>query len=71
MDTEPLAGMAMPLDVEPVAADPVDAGKGCIELFAKVLGETRAVALQEAISATMPFPLNVDGVIEGGPGDDW
>ena len=24
MDPEPLAGVAMPLDIEPVAADPVD-----------------------------------------------
>ena len=70
MDAEPLAGMAVPLDVEPVAADPVDTGEGRIELFAKVFGEARSVALQEAIFSSVPFPLNVDWVIEGGRGDD-
>ena len=34
MKGEPLAGVAMPLEVEAVAADPVKAGKGCVELFA-------------------------------------
>jgi len=70
MDAEPLAGMAMPLDVEPVVADPVDTDEGCIELFAKVLSEARSVALQEAIFASVPFSLNVDRVIIGGRGDD-
>ena len=39
MDAEPLAGVTMPLDIEPVATDPVDTGEGCIEFFAKVFGE--------------------------------
>lgn len=45
MDSEPLTGVAMPLDIEPVAADPVDAGEGSIEFFAKVFGEAGSVTL--------------------------
>ena len=70
MDAEPLTGMAMPLDVEPVAVDPVDTGEGRIELFAKVFGKAGSVALQEAIFASVPFPLNIDRIIVGGLGDD-
>ena len=70
MDAEPLTGMAMPLDVEPVAADPVYTGEGRIELFAKIFGKTRSVALQKAVFASVPFPLNIDRVIVGGRSDD-
>ena len=64
MDAEPLAGVAMPLDIEPVAADPVDPGEGSIKFFAEVFGEARAVTLQEAVFASVPFALNIDRVIE-------
>jgi len=53
MDAEPLAGMAMPLNIEPVATDPVDPGEGRIEFFAKVFGESRSVTLQEAVFASV------------------
>ena len=45
MDAEPLAGVAMPPDIEPVVADPVDTGEGSIEFFAKVFGEAGPVTL--------------------------
>jgi hypothetical protein len=44
METEPFSGVAMPLDVEAVAAYPVEAGEGCIELFAEVIREAGAIA---------------------------
>jgi len=70
VDAEPLAGMAMPLDIERVTADPVDANEGCIELLTEVLRKARAVALQEAIFVAVPFSLDVDGIIERGLHDD-
>ena len=70
MDAEPLAGMAMPLDIEPAAADPVDAGEGSVEFFTEVFGEARSVTLQEAVFASVPFALNIDRVIELGWGND-
>jgi hypothetical protein len=34
MQAEPFSGMAVPLKVEAIAVDPVEAGKGRVELFA-------------------------------------
>jgi hypothetical protein len=45
MQAEPRAGVTVPLDVEPVATDPVEAGEGSVELFAEVLREAGALAL--------------------------
>ena len=39
MEAEPFAGVTVPLDVEPVAADPVETGEGSVELFAEVVRE--------------------------------
>lgn len=55
MQTEPFSGVAMPLEVEAIAADPVEAGAGGVELFAEILWEAGAVALNEAILGAMPF----------------
>jgi hypothetical protein len=35
----PSSGMPMPLDIEAIAANPVQADEGTIELLTKVLGE--------------------------------
>ncbi len=35
MQAEPFSGVPVPLDVEAVAADPVEAGEGGVELFAE------------------------------------
>jgi hypothetical protein len=40
MQAEPFSGVAMPLEVEAVAADPVETGEGRVKLFA----EKRSVA---------------------------
>ena len=56
MQAEPFSGMTVPLDVEAVAADPVEAGEGGVELFAEILREAGAVALNEAIWCRATFP---------------
>ena len=64
MQAEPFSGMAVPLEVEAVAADPVEAGEGGIELFAEILRESGAVALNEAILGAVPFAEDIDGIVE-------
>ena len=66
IESQPLSGVAMPLDVEAVAADPVEAGEGRIELFAEIVREAGAVALDEAILSAAPFAEDIDGVVELG-----
>jgi hypothetical protein len=39
MQAEPFAGVTVPLDVEPVAADPVETCEGSVELFAEARRE--------------------------------
>lgn len=70
MDEEPLACMPVPLDIEPVWSDPVDACEGGIELFTEVFGEAGSIALKEPVFLTVPFALNVDRVVELAWGDD-
>ena len=64
METEPFSGVAMPLDVEAVAAYPVEAGEGCIELFAEVIREAGAIALDKSIFGAVPFAEDIDGIVE-------
>ena len=64
MEAEPFAGVTMPLYVEAVAADPVEPGERRIELFAEIVWEAGAVALDEAIFRPVPFAENVDGIVE-------
>src|SRR5215475_4376887 len=69
MQAEPFPGVTMPLDVEAVAADPVEASEWGVELFAAILRETRAVALNEAILGAVPLSLDIDGIVELGRPD--
>src|SRR5215470_304636 len=69
MQAEPFSGVAVPLNVEAVAADPVEASKWCVELFAQILRVARAVALNEAILGAVPLSLDIDGIIEFGRPD--
>jgi len=55
MQAEPFSGVTVPLDVEAVVADPVEAAEGSVELFAEILREAGAVALNEAILAAVPL----------------
>ena len=64
MQAEPFSGVTVPLDVEAVAADPVEASEGGVELLTEILGEARAVALNEAILGAVPLSLDIDGIVE-------
>lgn len=64
MQAEPFSGVTVPLDVEAVAADPVETGEGGVELLAEVLWEAGAVALNEAVFGAVPLSQDIDGVIE-------
>ena len=64
MQAEPFSGMAVPLKVEAIAVDPVEAGKGRVELFASILRKARAVALNETILGAVPLAEYIDGIIE-------
>jgi hypothetical protein len=71
VNAEPRSGVAVPLNVEPILADPVEAGEGCVELLIEVFGETRAVALDETIFGAMPLAEDVDRVVERRRPDSW
>ena len=64
VQAEPFFGMAMPLDVEAVAADPVEAGEWGIELLAEIVWEAGAVALDESILRAVPFAADIDRIVE-------
>lgn len=64
MEAKPFAGVTVPLDVEAIAADPVEAGERGVELFAEILREARAVTLNEAIFSAVPFSQYIDGIVE-------
>jgi len=56
--------MAVPLQVEAVGGDPVEAGEGSVELFADIFGEAGAIAPDEAILGAVPLAEDIDGIIE-------
>ncbi len=64
VQAEPFACVTMPVDIEAIAGDPVQACEGSVELFASVLWEAGTVALNKAIPGAMPFAENVDGIVE-------
>src|SRR4029077_12548681 len=64
MQAEPFSGVAVPLEVEAITADPVEAGEGRVKLFAGILRETGAVALNEAILGAVPLAEDIDGIVE-------
>src|ERR1700676_5632207 len=64
MQAEPFSGVAMPLEVEAVSADPVEAGEGRVKLCAEILREAGAVALNEAILGAVPLAEDIDRIVE-------
>ena len=56
--------MTVPLDVEVIAVDPVEAGERSVELFTEILREAGAVALNEAILGAVPLSQDIDGIVE-------
>ena len=69
MEAEPFSGVTVPLDVEAIVADPIEASERGIELLAEILWKARAVALNEAIFGAVPLAQDIDWVIELGPPD--
>ena len=57
-------GMSMPLDIEAVAAYPVQASERGVEFFAQSVWLTGSIALDEPIAVSMPFAEDIDWVIE-------
>ena len=64
IQAEPFPGVAVPPEIEAVPADPVEPGEGGVELFAEILREAGAVALNEPILGAVPFAENIDGIVE-------
>jgi len=64
MPAEPLSSVPVPLDIEAIAADPVEASEGGVKLFAEILREAGAVALNEAVFGAVPLSQDIDGVVE-------
>jgi len=70
MQSEPFAGVPMPLKVEASGADPVQTCEWRIKLVAEGLGKAGPIALNEAIACSVPFAADVDLVVELGRADD-
>src|ERR1700682_3343946 len=64
MEAEPSSGVSMPLEIEAVAAYPVQASKRSVEFFAQGLRLTGSIALDEPIAVSMPFAADIDWVVE-------
>ncbi len=57
MQAEPFSGVTVPLDVEAVAADAVEAGEGGVELFTGDSDRTRAEVAQAESDVRVPSLL--------------
>src|ERR1700757_4577835 len=64
MEAEPSSRMSMPLEIEAVAANPVQASEWRVEFFAEVLWLTGSITLDEPIAGSMPFAEDIDWVVE-------
>jgi hypothetical protein len=56
----------MPLDIEVIPANPVQADEWTVELLTKVVGESGAVTLDKAVSCAMPLAENIDWIVKFG-----
>src|SRR3979490_107753 len=64
MEAEPSSRVSTPLEIEAVAAYPVQASERSVELFAQGLRLTGSIALDEPIAVSMPFAYDIDWVVE-------
>ena len=64
MEAEPSSRVSMPLEIESVAANPVQASERRVKFFAQGLWLTGSIALDEPIAVSMPFAEDVDWVVE-------
>src|SRR5216684_6730118 len=63
MEAEPSSRVSMPLDIEAVAAYPVQSSERSVEFFAQGLRLTGSIALDEPIAVSMPFAEDIDWVV--------
>ena len=54
----------MPLDIEAVAAYPVEASERSVEFFGQGLPLIGSIALDEPIAVSVPFAEDIDGIVE-------
>ncbi len=64
MEAEPSSRVSMPLEIESVAANPVQASERRVKFFAYGLWLTGSIALDEPIAVSMPFAEDIDWVVE-------
>ena len=64
MKAEPSSRVSMPLDIEAVAAYPVQASERSVEFFGRGLWLIGSKALDEPIAVSMPFAEDIDWVVE-------
>jgi hypothetical protein len=64
METEPSPRVSMPLDIEAVAAYPVDASERSVEFFGQSLWLIGSIALDEPIAVSVPFAEDIDRIVE-------
>ena len=64
MEAEPGSRMSMPLEIEAIAANPVQTSERRVEFFSQSLWLTGSIALDEPIAVSMPFAEDNDRVVE-------
>ena len=64
MEAKPFSGVTVPLDVEAIAADPIEASEWGVELFAEIPRKAGAVALNEPIFGAVPLSQDIDRVVK-------
>ena len=64
MEAEPSSRVSMPLEIEAVAAHPVQASERSVEFFAQGLRLAGPIALDEPIAVSVPFAADIDWVVE-------
>ena len=64
MDAELSSRVSMPLDIEAVAAYPVQASERSVEFFGQGFRLIGSIALDEPIAVPVPFAEDIDWVVE-------
>ena len=54
----------MPLKIEAIMADPIQARERSVKFLAQILGLTGSVALDKPIAVSMPLAEDIDRVVE-------
>jgi hypothetical protein len=64
MEAEPSSRVSMPLDIEAVAAYPVQASERSVEFFGQGLWLIGSIATDESVAVSMPFAEVIEWVVE-------